>query len=183
MIIGLVGKVGSGKDTVGQILVQHCGFVRVSFAEPLRQCLLALDPYVDQFQFRDWIPLSELVTKVGWDEAKKNPEVRRLMQRIGTEMGRKILGQNFWVDLALAEMVDVSKHYVVTDCRFLNEAVALLHAGAELWRIRRGDGLPGAAGQHASEVEQERISVDREIQNTDTLEALERMVLDIIPAR
>ena len=36
MLIGLVGLIGSGKDTVANRLVSHHGFVRDSFAKSLK---------------------------------------------------------------------------------------------------------------------------------------------------
>lgn len=178
MIIALMGKIGSGKDAVGNILTQHRGFMRVSFADPLKQCLLALNPLVDGVLLHR---VADLVTTQGWDAAKKHPEVRSLLQRIGTEMGRKILGETVWIDLALAKMSDPYKRYVVTDCRFLNEAQAVRREGAELWRIERpGAGLSGAQGQHASEMEMEAITPTRVISNTGTLDDLQAQVLSLV---
>lgn len=184
MIVGLTGKVGSGKDTAGHVLVKYRGFTRVSFAEPLRQCVLALDPIIerrlayDPLGEMEYLRLSWFVTQLGWDESKKKPEVRRLLQRMGTEAGRNILGQSIWVDLALRQMQDTTRHYVVTDCRFVNEAAALRSVGAVLWRVDRpGAGLVGAAGAHPSEVELELIQPDLRLINDSSLEALEGLIL------
>ena len=39
MLIGLVGLIGSGKDTVAERLVSHHGFVRDSFAKSLKDAV------------------------------------------------------------------------------------------------------------------------------------------------
>lgn len=36
MIIGILGEAGSGKDTVGKLLVEHHGFYALAFADPLK---------------------------------------------------------------------------------------------------------------------------------------------------
>jgi len=78
-------------------------------------------------------------------------EYRRLMQRLGTEGGRAILGQNLWVDALLRRIEAIEGDVVVTDVRFDNEAAALRDLGAEIWLIQRpgvdvGDGHPSERG-------------------------------------
>ena len=98
--IGLAGWARSGKDTVADYLVKNHGFTRVSFADPMREALLALDPNIE-FGISH-MKLSTLVRFGGWDSVKENyPEVRGLLQRMGTEVGRDLFGKNFWVDQAI----------------------------------------------------------------------------------
>jgi len=55
--------------------------------------------------------LSEDVDDYGWQIAKQNPAVRRLLQVFGTEVGRKQFGSEFWVDIALKDLEDFpSRH-------------------------------------------------------------------------
>ena len=42
MLIGLVGLIGSGKDTVAERLVSHHGFVRDSFAQSLKDATASI---------------------------------------------------------------------------------------------------------------------------------------------
>ena len=86
MLIGLTGPPGCGKDTAADHLVKNHGFVRVAFADTIREVALTIDPY-DHF-FR----LSDVINLIGWDRAKRQPEVRRLLQVIGTEAGRDVHG-------------------------------------------------------------------------------------------
>jgi hypothetical protein len=54
---------------------------------------------------------------------------------------------------------------VIPDVRFLNEVIAIREAGGLVWKIERPiPGLEGAAGQHASE--QEQNSIPRELFTT-----------------
>ena len=41
MIVGLVGLIGSGKGTVGDMLIEQ-GFVQASFAEPLKDATASI---------------------------------------------------------------------------------------------------------------------------------------------
>src|SRR5262249_7886745 len=103
MIIGLTGNKGVGKDTAGAFLVQHCGFERAAFADKLKEAVAALFDFplewVDEFKDNHGKSLDAVEVIVdnkglmqysfGW---------REFLQRFGTEMGRNIFGEWFWVD-------------------------------------------------------------------------------------
>lgn len=147
--IGLSGFARSGKDTAADYLVKNHGFTRISFADPMREALLALDPTVP-FGISS-IKISTLVRLGGWDRAKEdNPEVRELLQKMGTEVGRNLFGKNFWVDQAFKKAEQYDK-VVFSDCRFINEADAVLAHGGSVWRVNRS-GLV-APNNHVSETE------------------------------
>jgi len=96
-IIALSGFARSGKDEVAKILVEDCGFMRVAFADKLREVLYALDPicghsYYDKSP--DLITVQDVIDKYGWNgykETEYGQEIRRLLQRLGTEAGRQTL--------------------------------------------------------------------------------------------
>lgn len=152
MILGLTGLAGCGKDTAANHLVAHRGYERRAFADPMRTALYALDPLVRVHgsQHR----LSALVDTLGWDQAKRGvPEVRRLLQRFGTEVGRTMWGDDFWITQAL-HGVAPGDRIVVTDVRFPNEGDAVRALGGRVVRIDRpGAGLGGAEGGHATETQ------------------------------
>ena len=81
--IGLMGYAGVGKDWLAGQLE---GFTRVSFADRIRELLLRVDPwlYAVPGAAVGW-RLSALVEAQGWDQAKRNPEVRRLQQELGRD--------------------------------------------------------------------------------------------------
>ena len=103
--VGLTGLARSGKDTAAAYLVEHHGFTRFAFADVMKDAVYALDPLVevsdpaDPDGLRMHARLAQLVDTCGWDGAKEYPDVRRLLQRFGTEMGRGLFGEDFWVDL------------------------------------------------------------------------------------
>jgi len=174
LYIGLAGWARSGKDTIANYLVENHGFTKVSFAEPMREALLALDPYVP-FGISK-IRLSTLVRFGGWDVAKETyPEVRELLQRMGTEVGRNLFGENFWVDQAMKEASKYDK-VVFSDCRYMNEAVAIEKNKGLIWRVSR----PGvsAVNNHDSEKDLNNYKFDSHFINDSTLAKLHRKIED-----
>lgn len=181
-IIGLSGYARSGKDEAAKVLVEEFGFTRVAFADKLRDFLYALNPIVMQKSATD--PLLKKVTATwtvqevidvhGWDGYKETvfgPEIRRLLQRLGTEAGRNTLWDSIWIDAALTGFPEDAR-LVVTDCRFPNEAEAIKDRGGVLWRITRKDVGPavGADGKiHPSETSLDDWDFDVTLNNKGSL--------------
>ena len=131
MIIGLSGYAQSGKDTVAEMLCLNYGFKRISFALPMRDAIYTLNPLID-----GTTRITDVIDEYGWDAAKANPEVRRLLQVFGTEVGRKIFGETFWIDQAFKRAEEYER-VVFSDVRFPNEATAIQAKGGDVWRINR----------------------------------------------
>lgn len=189
VILGLVGRKRVGKDTFAGRLVSEYGFTRLAFADNVRQAALDLDPIVDvvpwrdEFEPRDFgadvVHLSMLVEAEGWELAKERPEVRRVLQRFGTETIRK-LDPDFWVRPVMEQAIRLVKEgrpVVITDVRFLNEAKAVERASGALIRIVR----PGLDDRdtHASETELDRRWCDFVLMNDGTLEDWQRTADEI----
>ena len=143
LIVGISGKKRHGKDTASETLVRGFGFTRVAFGDALKEALYILDPILWSWR---WLVrtllgkpmrLREFVDTVGWEAAKEIPEVRRLLQRIGTEVGRKILGDDIWIRTALRKAAEVDGPVVITDVRFRNEVEAVRAAGGIVLRVER----------------------------------------------
>ncbi|UDL14631.1 deoxynucleoside monophosphate kinase [Arthrobacter phage KeAlii] len=158
-LVGLIGKKRTGKDTFAAVLVEHHGYERVALADPLREAALALDPIMGTFplnsegivRVREW-RLSDVIAELGWEKAKDYvPEVRRTLQRLGTESIRS-LDDRFWIRTAFERinaLREAGVPVVVTDVRYPNEADAIRDAGGYLTRITRD--LPSDGDSHASE--------------------------------
>lgn len=177
LVVGLMGYAQAGKDTVGAFLVEHHGFVRVSFADALRDMLYALNPIAYAGSMGDWETVQEIVDSIGWDRAKVSyPEIRALLQRLGTEAGREILGQSIWVDTAIRE-VQPGGRYVFTDVRFPNEAATIRAMGGKLWRVKR----PGTApvNAHPSETALDDLEADTTISNNGPLPQLRSLIFSL----
>jgi hypothetical protein len=180
-LIGLTGYAQSGKDTAAKILIEN-GYTRVAFADALRNMLYALNPIVipgtsgmrvDRLQY--------LVDKRGWEVAKRQPEVRQLLQRLGTEAGRKVLGENIWIETALRGYTSHSAPVVITDVRFDNEAQAVVNAGGHVIKIER----PGYArvNSHVSDAGIDPALLSATIVNDGTVKDLHSNIIAFVRGR
>lgn len=173
MIIGLSGYAQSGKDTIANHLVEHYGYTKVSFADPIREALYKLNPYV---RVGDMPPtaLAMAVDHLGWEDLKRlSPDTRELLQRLGTEVGREMFGKDFWVNQAMLKARE-HDNVVFADVRFPNEVEAILEASGDVWRVCKTD--VEAVNRHVSETALDSYKFNREIQNTGSLEQLYTIV-------
>jgi hypothetical protein len=171
--VGLAGWARSGKDTVADYLVAEHGYTKLSFAAPMKEALYKLNPKITVNNVVG-TPIRIGVDIYGWDELKEHgPEIRGLLQRFGTEVGREMFGEDFWVNYALQNVPDGSK-VVISDVRFPNEANAIKELGGTVWRITR-DGV-NAANEHISEHALDDYSFDGLLHNQGTIEHLQYLV-------
>lgn len=129
-IIGIVGKAGSGKDAVADILVKNHGFVRVALADPMKRFLR------DVFQFSDeqlWGP-----------SEKRNEADRRFPRKHSTAVYHgescECCGLNLW-----------QAHGVETQC-YLTPRFALQQLGTEWGRAMSEDVSINLAMNDASQL-------------------------------
>jgi hypothetical protein len=165
--IALTGLARSGKDTVAARLVERHGYVRVAFADRLKDAALKADPLV-HFGILGPYRLSDIVNSVGWETAKDQyPEVRRFLQHYGQTI--REIEPTFWIRAvgdAVRAAHDAGRPVVLTDCRYANEAEFLKTQGFDLVRITRPGQEPGP---HISEREMLRYPTGRTIVNAGTL--------------
>jgi dephospho-CoA kinase len=174
VIIGLTGYAQSGKDTVAKILIEEYGYTRISFADVLREAIYRLNPIIPvketPLYTKDFWLLQDVVDEIGWDEAKvKHPEVRRLLQVIGTEVGRELFYQDVWVDAALKGVL-ATDNIVVTDVRFLNEADAIHRLYGPVLKIERPG--YGPVNNHPSDAGLPSTEIDHVIYNGGSMAML-----------
>lgn len=159
IVVGLSGKMGAGKDTAADYLVAKHGFQKLAFAGDLKLMLAQLDPIIDD-QGTRLSHVTREFSKGQYAEMEAHlkrhfPEYRRLLQVLGTECIRN-RDSGFWADRVvdtLRTMPDNSK-VVITDCRFRNEAEAVMYSGhwrGEVWDIYRPSLPTGPASAHSSE--------------------------------
>ncbi|MCU6480547.1 hypothetical protein [Arthrobacter sp. A2-55] len=113
--------------------------------------LVTLDPFLD-----GGITVAQLLEETGGDwEAAKNhrfhgPEIRRLLQVYGTEIGRSNYGANVWTDYVARQISqEQPQAAVLTDVRFDSEAEWVLAQGGPVVRIHRPG--TGPVNGHVSE--------------------------------
>lgn len=165
IIIGLVGKAGSGKSTVAQYLSNAHAFSRRPMAFRLKAMIAALG-----------VPDHILYGNV---EEKETPlmelnghTARHAMQTIGTEWGRDIMGKSFWLDLWMRDVTYLPR-IVADDIRFHNEYDAIKKIGGKIIRINRdASGLTGVGAEHSSEKFASEFEVDFTVNNNSNLSVL-----------
>jgi hypothetical protein len=192
--IAFIGRMRSGKDTAGARLVEHHGYTRLAFADPLKDAAMALDPWIvhnSEYAYEQYSErLSTVVGSLGWEGAKRYPEVRRILQQMG--QGIRAMDPDFWVNRLVNSWYALGNApVVVTDVRYRNEAAALKAHGFKLVRIVRPSVVASAqtirmvgSGQvtarplaeHASETELADYPVDAMIYNGGSLAELYQRV-------
>lgn len=166
-IIAFTGLAGSGKSTAALHLCD-IGWTRVRFAGPLKAMMAALGLTPDEIEGHLKEQPCELL-------GGKTP--RYGMQSLGTEWGRNLIAPDLWIRAwqAAVSRVPAGKNIVVDDCRFANEAEAVLAAGGHIIRVVR-NGAGSAAAGHASEQEMASLPARSEIENNGTVADFLRLV-------
>ena len=142
MLIGICGLIGSGKDTVAQNLIDNHNFVKISFADKLKDAVASmfswdrelLDGKTDKS--RAW---REQVDQYWTQETGREITPRLVLQEFGTECMREGFYDGIWVSLTKKHIIDnPNTHFVIPDVRFPNEAKMLYEVGGQVWRVKRG---------------------------------------------
>lgn len=176
-ILALVGLAGSGKTTLATALESDHFWIRIRFAEPVKQMIHTLLTYQGLNP-----QTASLMIDSGLKEIPtpylNNRTPRHAMQTLGTEW-RELIDRNLWIDIWKRSLVGLplNSKIVVDDCRFLHEAEAVRSMGGKILRITRPNVLPGS---HISETEMNSIIPDFEIANNGTPEQLLQTALRIL---
>ena len=200
MIIGICGLIGSGKGTVGDILVEQ-GFTKVSFADKLKDGVATIFGWNramlegDTDESRQW---REQPDDFWTQETGRNITPRIVLQEFGTECMRDGFDDSIWVSLLKKQMLDNPGDYVIPDVRFRNEQDMIRELGGEIWRVQRGDVpewygcamLDNTTGSNLMESYDVHVSeykwidmnnkFNSTIYNNSTLEQLKQLVLNEI---
>lgn len=135
-IIGISGKMGTGKTSAAEVLEEY-EYVRKSFATPLK-----------------WI-----ATRYFFWDGEKDEKGRRLLQRLGTDVGREF-DKDVWVkhmehDLnqlsKVAENIGKELKVVIDDCRFPNELEFIRSLGGTVIHLYSKGYDMGELNKHESE--------------------------------
>lgn len=142
MIVGLLGFIGSGKGTVGNILHDDYGFKKVSFANHLKDVAALMFGWPrdllegetkESREFRE-------IPDVFWSERMGKPFTPRLaLQLFGTEAARNVFHEDFWILSLEREMLKhPNTNFVITDVRFQNEIEFVNKMNGILIEVERG---------------------------------------------
>lgn len=182
IIIGMGGRKESGKDTVADFLVEEHGYTKYEMSSVLHDIFMVLDPWVvvdiaeaevSEFIRPGTYRYSTLCAVIGYVEAKRFREVRRLLQVLGTDVGRNMISENIWVDVMRHKILNTTGNVVFTGVRYPNELM-MLHGlgGTAVWVHRPG--LP-EGDKHSSETSLSQKDFDLILDNTADLPHLHKI--------
>lgn len=144
-IIGLVGFIGSGKDSVATKLVEN-GCVQESFAGPLKSVCASIFGWDRELlegkskrsrEFRETIDLY-------WSHKLgiKGFTPRLALQLIGTDVLRDHFNKELWLSSLEYRILQQHKNnncVVISDCRFVNELDFIRKLGGKVFHVIRGN--------------------------------------------
>ncbi|MDF2612513.1 MAG: hypothetical protein K0S71_299 [Clostridia bacterium] len=172
MKIALVGKMRSGKDTVGNYLIENYGFRRFAFAEGIRNIL------------NEYFP-----------EKVAEGKPRAMYQGIGQYF--RSFEPNVWINYTDRSISDYLKenqygNVIITDTRQLNEYTYLKDNGYIVVKVavtredqikrivENGDIFNPADLEHETEEQAEAMLYDYQISNNGTLEELYQKIESVL---
>jgi hypothetical protein len=172
-LIGLGGYATSGKDVVADLLVKEFGYHKTFMSAPLEAALIALNPIIFP---SSKLRYAEFHRSAGYEETKKNVEVRTLLQKLGTEVGRKLIHEDVWVEVVFRDILtwlNEGKKVVVTGIRYPNELVALRALnGTAVW-VDRGR---APVNSHSSDNALGINDFDESLLNKTSLTAFKKVI-------
>jgi len=138
-LIGICGLIGSGKDTVGDILVARHGYTRLSFAGTLKDMTAVLFDW-DREMLEGATPESRAQREVPdpfWsNKLGRSWSPRIALQCVGTDVMRNHLHENIWLN-TMENKLRKHNRVVITDVRFPNE-IAFVQEQGVIWTVERG---------------------------------------------
>lgn len=171
MIIGVSGKLGSGKNAIAKIICDmEPSFKEKAFAYKLKEIVAILTSS----------PVSDTMSQEGKNTFIPgfNMTIGEMLQKIGTNALRDHFDTNVWINALMLELNKTTGNFVITDCRFRNEAQAIKDAGGILIRVNRPFNPIAKKSNrdltHASEIDLDDYDgFDHVILNNGSLEDLE----------
>jgi hypothetical protein len=181
MLIGLSGKIGSGKNTAAILLrEEHPQFIEVAFAENVKKVVAIL---------------TGTTFEENMDREKRKRRIEafgatlgELQQKVGNGM-RQTVGTNVWIQ---AVMSNLSPYTIITDVRFPDEVKAIEQAGGIVIRIERteehqkvhdlkGEFLNDMRPRNdITETALDDYPFERKVMNNGTLEEFKKALLQVL---
>ena len=211
LIIGMVGFIGSGKDTAADYLVNFHGFRRDSFANSLKDAIshvFGWDRTLMEGRTKESREWREQVD-TWWADRLNIPNLtpRWVMQYWGTEVCRQGFHDDIWIASVENRMRKTKDNIVISDVRFPNEITAIHKAGGKVIRVKRGpdpiwyqDAVNVNAGPtnmswaiskskieelkiHASETSWVGFNIDQTIENNGSIDDLFRELEQLVKSQ
>ena len=195
MIISISGKIGSGKDTVADI-IQSIDISRKWEVKKWAGKLKQVATLLTGIPMEKWEDQEFKKTELG---PEWGMTVRDLLQKLGTDAMRNGLHENTWVNALMSEYLattittginewdyweeDVLPNWIVTDTRFPNEVKAIKEKGGILIKIERDTSNTIGTGHISETALDDYTEWDYVIDNNGSLLDLRMKIKDIFLER
>lgn len=167
----IVGKMHSGKTTLAKYLIER-DFTRIAFADPVKA--VSAEMLTTFVRFVD--PFSETTYTIDhMNIMKGHPAIRKLLQLVGTELGREWYGpESLWIDLFQEAVANYEAEYhdvylINDDCRFVNEAERLSEMGFTLVKLVRDETERILSVQHAVQRDNPDLTIEQVCAKVDEM--------------
>ncbi len=186
MIIGISGRMGTGKDTLADMILKlKPEFEKKAFADKLKEVANLLTGIsIKKFNTQSF-KLENMPEEWNWFNDPEDPmSVREFLQSLGTDAIREGLHDDAWVIALMAQYKikkpsEVLPNWVVADIRFPNEAEAIRKKGGILIRLNK---KKAKANHHDSELAMNDYGNWNEIYDNDKgieeLENFAKLIVD-----
>jgi len=198
LLIILAGKMRSGKNTFATMLKNelekyNLHVKEIAFADTLKEwcsedfksLINIINEFCDKINPNPYdANLQTLINEIkttndNWFE-NKNKITRAILQIIGTELVRKRIDPNFWINELIKKIQKLNTNFIITDARFPNESCLLpniTNFKTITIKINRNTGI---TSNHPSETALDSYdNFDYIIDNNDTLEVLKQSAITI----
>jgi hypothetical protein len=172
MIVGLSGFARSGKDTASEILINEYGFKRMAFADALKADLKGMIETALETIGKDVSLYTDMLST-------SKETVRPIMVEYGRIM--RALYAPYWIDRLFSDMIGTGQNrFVITDCRYENEAKEIRKFGGIVIGITRPNVLPANAEE---EMSFSKFSPDYTVVNDADIKVLHDRVFECVFSR
>lgn len=185
-VIGITGRKRSGKDTSGARLVEEHGFIRIAFADALKDAAIIIFGLSHEQVYGD--DLKEVVDDY-WGYSP-----REILQKVGSEVMRDAMsqdgilpkiGKDIWIKSVERKIRNYAdngyRKFVITDVRFPNEIDFIRDSefNGKTLKVVRESIMQNEHSAHVSEIHIDKFECDFEINNDKSIEDLHSAVDDV----